>query len=56
MVAVPASFVSAFVFHWPVLVVYSACCLDELIQIPWCLARFKKYKWVRDLTRDELGD
>ena len=41
----------AFVFHWPVLVVYSCTCLDEVGKIPWVMLRFRKYKWVKNLTR-----
>jgi hypothetical protein len=40
------------VFHWPVLVVYSCTCLDEVGKIPWVMYRFRKYKWVQNLTRD----
>ncbi len=50
-VAVPLAYLGAFVFHWPVLVVYACTCLDEVRKIPWVLLRFRKYKWVRDLTR-----
>ena len=50
--AVPLSFLGAFVFHWPVLIVFSCTCLDEVGKIPWVLAHYRKYKWVRDLTRN----
>ena len=49
--AIPAAFLSAFVFHMPVLVVYACSCLDEVGKIPWTILRFRKYKWVKDLTR-----
>ena len=51
-IAIPAALLSAFVFKLPVLVVYSCTCLDEVGKIPWVMHRFKKYYWVRDLTRD----
>lgn len=51
--AVPLAFLGAFVFHWPVLVVYSCCCLDEVGKIPWVMLHYRKYKWVRDLTHKE---
>ena len=56
--AVPLAALGTFVFHWPVLVVYACTCLDEVGKIPWVMIHFKKYKWVRDLTRsaDEIGE
>ncbi len=50
-VAIPLALLGAFVFHWPVLAVYSCTCLDEVGKIPWVMIRFRKYKWVKDLTR-----
>ena len=52
-IALPLALLGAFVFHWPVLVVYACTCLDEVGKIPWVMLRFRKYKWVRDLTRDK---
>ena len=37
--------------NWPVVVVYACTCVDEVGKIPWTLIHFKKYKWVKDLTR-----
>ena len=51
-VAIPLAALGAFVFHWPVLLVYACTCLDEVGKIPWVMARFRKYKWVKNLTRD----
>ena len=53
-IAIPLALLGAFVFHWPVLAVYSCTCLDEVGKIPWVMIRLRKYKWVRDLTR-EMG-
>ena len=49
--AIPLALLGAFAFHWPVLAVYSCTCLDEVGKIPWVMIRFRKYKWVQDLTR-----
>ena len=54
-IAVPLAALGAFVFHWPVLVVYACTCLDEVGKIPWVMYRFRKYKWVKDLTRENPG-
>lgn len=53
-IAVPLAFLGAFRFHWPVLLVYACTCVDEIGKIPWVIHHFRKYKWVKDLTRDEL--
>ena len=52
-IAIPLAALGAFVFHWPVLLVYSCTCLDEVGKIPWVMIRFRKYKWVQNLTRDQ---
>ncbi|MBE6724470.1 MAG: MATE family efflux transporter [Ruminococcaceae bacterium] len=52
-IALPMAFLGAFVFHWPVLVVYGCTCLDEIGKLPWVFAHFARHKWVRDLTRSE---
>ena len=38
-------------FHWPVVVIYACTCIDEVGKLPWVLHHFRKYKWVKDLTR-----
>lgn len=50
-IAIPAALLGAFVFHWPVPLVFACTCLDEIGKLPWVYAHYKKYKWVRDLTR-----
>lgn len=52
LIAIPLATLGAFVFHWPVLVVFSCTCLDECGKIPWVMYHYKKYKWVKDLTRE----
>ena len=51
IIAIPLALAGAFVFHWHPLAVYACTCLDEVGKIPWVMARFRKYKWVQDLTR-----
>lgn len=50
--AVPLAALGTFYFHWPVWIVYSCTCLDEVGKIPWVMFHYKKYKWVKDLTRE----
>lgn len=51
MIAIPLALLGAFVLHWHPLAVYTCTCLDEVGKIPWVMYRFRKYKWVQDLTR-----
>ena len=51
-IAIPLALLGAFVFRWPVLLVYACTCLDEVGKIPWVMLRFRKYKWVQNLTND----
>lgn len=54
-IAIPMALLGAFVFHWPVPAVFACTCLDEVGKIPWVLAHYRKYKWVRNLTRENSG-
>ncbi len=51
LIAIPLALTGAFVLHWSPLAVYACTCLDEVGKIPWVMIRFRKYKWVQDLTR-----
>lgn len=51
-IAIPLAAAGTFFLNWPVLVVYACTCLDEVGKIPWVMYHYKKYRWVRDLTRD----
>ena len=51
LVAIPLAFMGTFVFNWPVAAVFICTCLDEVGKIPWTLHHYRKYKWVKDLTK-----
>ena len=51
-IAVPLAAVGTFVCHWSVYIIYACTCLDEVGKIPWVMYHYRKYKWVKDLTRD----
>lgn len=51
---VPVGFLAAFVFDWPVMVVYFLLNLDEIVKIPVVIIHYKKYKWVRNIINDEI--
>ena len=52
--SVPLGFLAAFVFKASPLPVYCIVNLDEIIKIPAVYLRYKKYIWLRDLTRDKV--
>lgn len=51
-IALPCAFVGAFYFELPVLVIFGCTCLDEVGKVPWVMLRYRKYKWVKNITRD----
>lgn len=42
---------AAFVFHWPIPVVYVIIMSDEIIKLPLSTWRYRSMKWVRNVTR-----
>lgn len=53
MLAIPLAAAGTFLFHWPVIVVYACTCLDEVGKIPWVMLHYRRYIWVKDLTREK---
>lgn len=51
LVAIPLAFAGAFLLGWSPVLIYACTCLDEVGKLPWVYVHFKKYKWVKDLTR-----
>ncbi len=49
-IVVPLGLLAAFVFDWPVMVVYIIINMDEIVKFPAVRWNYRKYKWVRDLT------
>lgn len=52
--AVPFGCLAAFVFKWPVLLVYFILCTDEFVKWPWVIKHYKDGVWLRNITRDNL--
>ena len=50
--AIPLAAFGTFVFHWSPIVVYAMTCLDEVGKLPWVMAHFFRFKWVKNLTRE----
>lgn len=53
-VSVPLGFITAFVLKWPPMVVYFILCLDEFWKIPVVYWYYKKYKWLNNITREQV--
>lgn len=56
VIAVPVGFLSAFVFKFPPMVVYFILCLDEFYKIPVVYKYYKSYKWLNNITKDNIFD
>ena len=50
--SVPLGFLAAFWLKLPVMVVYCIVNLDEIVKLPAVYLHYKKYVWVRNITRD----
>ncbi len=50
-IIIPLALLGAFVFSWHVLVIYLIISMDEVIKIPWVLKHYKKYKWLKNITK-----
>jgi Na+-driven multidrug efflux pump len=53
-IALPIAFAGTFWLNWPVLLVYGCTCLDEVGKVPWVIHHYRKYKWVKNLTRENI--
>ena len=49
--ALPLAFLGT-LFSWPVMTVYILMCSDEIVKLPWIYPRYKKYLWLKNLTRE----
>lgn len=47
--AVPLGYIAAFVFKWPVLLVYFVLNLDEIVKLPAVYKHYRRYKWLNNL-------
>lgn len=54
VVIIPAALIAAFLLKAPVLVVYFILYLDEFTKIPAEIIHYKKYKWVKNITRENV--
>lgn len=52
--AVPLGFIAAFLLRLPVRWVYFLLLTDEFVKWPFVFKRYFSYKWVRNITRDNI--
>ena len=50
--SVPLGLLGAFVWKWPVPLVYCFVNLDEIVKLPAVFIHYKKYIWLRNITRE----
>ncbi|MDR0297933.1 MAG: MATE family efflux transporter [Streptococcaceae bacterium] len=48
--AVPLGYLTAFVWHWPIYLVFAAISFEEIVRVVWCLAKFRKKTWLNNLV------
>jgi Na+-driven multidrug efflux pump len=51
-VTLPFSFVCAFIWHLSPVALYAVISLDEFIKLPATFIRYRRYKWLNNITRD----
>ena len=51
-ICVPLSLMAAFWWHWSAPVVFCLCSMDEIIKLPVVFLHYRKYIWLRNITRD----
>lgn len=56
LIILPCAFFAAFVLEVPVLVVSVILSMDEFTKLPIIYRHYKKYKWIKNLTRDNCID
>lgn len=54
-IAVPAGLIAGFVLKLPVIGVYLVLNTDEIIELPVVYRYYKKYKWLKNITRERIS-
>lgn len=55
-VIIPLALCAAFWWRLPVTWVYLILSMDEIIKLPWVYARYRRYLWLRNITRDDISN
>lgn len=50
--ALPLTLIGWKILKWPVMAIYMVMCCDEIVKVPFIIPRYKKYIWLKNLTRE----
>ena len=53
LIVIPAAFLSAFVFHWPLWVTFLCLKSDQILKCVVAVVKVNRYRWIRVLTHDQ---
>lgn len=53
LIVIPLALAAAFWWKLSPLTVYTILSMDEVVKIPWVYAHYKKYRWLKNITREE---
>ena len=51
-IILPLSYICAFVWQLPPILLYAVISLDEIIKLPAAFIRYRQYKWLNNITRN----
>lgn len=54
-IIIPLALCAAFWWKLPVIWVYFILSMDEIIKLPWVYAHYKKYIWVKNITKENIA-
>lgn len=54
LIILPLAVMAAFWWKLNPMYVYIILSLDEIVKIPWVYTHYKKYKWLKNITREEI--
>lgn len=54
LIIIPLALMAAFWWELPPLAVYFILSLDEIVKMPLIYVHYKKYKWLSNITREDL--
>lgn len=53
-IILPLSYLCAFVWQLPPILLYAVISLDEIIKLPAAVIRYRQYKWLKNITREQV--
>lgn len=56
LIVIPAAFLSAFVFHWPLWITFLCLKSDQILKCFVAVVKVNRFRWIHKLTREELAE